>query len=176
MKKYGEPYTPITSSDPYAKYISGMMERFPEAAEYRYLLMDLNGDGVEELITRDNRVHGPYGQDLLLLNIHTIEDGNLKQLANGVDHICEGGILEETEEGYDTRDPGEFWRYSRLTENGLEFVEKIVRDPITLIWGRVEAGKEGRDVTEAEAMAVVNAYRAKRMDMQMKPFSEYPMN
>lgn len=176
VKKYGEPYTPITSSDPYTKYIFGMMERFPEAAEYQYLLMDLNGDGVEELITRDERVHGPYGQEQLLLKIHTIENGELKKLAGGIDHICAGGILEETQEDYDPRDYGEFWRYSRLTENGVEFVEKIVQDPITDIWGRVEAGQEGRDVTEAEAMGVVNAYRAKRLDMQMKPFSEYPMN
>lgn len=176
VKKYGEPYTPITSSDPYAKYISGMMERFPEAAEYRYLLMDLNGDGVEELITRDERVHGPYDQEQLLLNIHTVEDGKMKKLASGIDYICEGGILEETQENYDPRDLGEFWRYSRLTEDGIEFVEKIVQDPVTLVWGRVEAGKEGRDVTEVEAMGVVNAYRAKRLDMQMKPFSEYPMH
>ena len=53
-------------------------------------------------------------------------------------------------------------------------IEKIVRDPVTLVWGRVEAGKEGRDVTETEAMDVVNGYRAKRLDVQMKPFSEYP--
>ena len=176
VKKYGEPYTPITSSDPYAKYISGMMDRFPEAAEYRYMLMDLNGDGTEELITRDERVHGPYEQEQLLLNIHTIENGELKKLAGGFDYVCEGGILEETQEDYDPRDLGEFWRYSRLTENGIEFVEKIVQDPITNIWGRVEAGKDGRDVTEAEAMGVVNAYRAKRLDMQMKLFSQYPMN
>lgn len=176
VQKYGEPYTPVVRSDPYAKYISGMLDRFAEAADYRYLLMDLNGDGVEELITRDNRVQGPYDQEHLLLNIHTIENGKLKKLASGIHHICEGGILEETQEDYDFDDPGEFWRYSRLTENGPEFIEKIVRDPITLVWGRVEAGKDGRDVTEAEAMGVVNAYRAKRLDMQMKPFAEYPMN
>ena len=176
VQKYGQPYTPVATSDPYAKYISQMMNRYDEAAEYQYLLMDLNEDGIEELITRDNRVEGPYGQEQLLLNIHTIENGELKKLASGIDHVCEGGILEETQENYDPRDLGEFWRYSRLTENGLEFVEKIVQDPVTDIWGRVEYGKDGRDVTEVEAMAVVNAYRAKRLDLQMKPFSEYPMN
>ena len=174
VKKYGEPYTPVAYSDPYAKYISQLMDRYDEASEYQYMLMDLNGDGVEELITRDNRVQGPYDQESLLLNIHTIEDGKVKKLADGIYHICEGGILEETEEYSDPRDTGEFWRYSRLTENGLEMIEKIVRDPITLVWGRVEAGKEGRDVTEEEAISVVNTYRSKRLDMQMKPFSEYP--
>lgn len=176
VQKYGEPYTPVTSSDPYARYIAGMLDRYAEAKDYQYLLMDLNGDGTEELITRDNRVERPYGQQCLLLNIHTIENGQLKKLAGGIDHICQGGILEETQENYDPRDLGEFWRYSRLTENGLELIEKIVQDPTTEVWGRVEAGKEGRDVTEAEAMAVVNSYRAKRLDMQMKPFSEYPMH
>lgn len=174
VKKYGEPYTPVAYSDPYAKYISQLMDRYDEASEYQYMLMDLNGDGVEELITRDNRVQGSYDQESLLLNIHTIEDGKVKKLADGIYHICEGGILEETEEYSDPRDTGEFWRYSRLTENGLEMIEKIVRDPVTLVWGRVEAGKEGRDVTEEEAISVVNTYRSKRLDMQMKPFSEYP--
>lgn len=175
VKKYGEPYTPLVSSDPYAKYIYRMMDRYDEASEYQYMLMDLNGDGIEELITRDDRVQGYYGQELLLLNIYTIENGELKQLAKGIYHICEGGILEETEEYSDSRVNGEFWRYSRLTENGLEFIEKIVQDPTTLVWGRVEAGKEGRDVSEEEAMFVVSYYRERRLDLHMKPFSEYPV-
>ena len=175
LKKYGEPYTPVNHSDPYAKYIAQMMDRYEEASEYQYMLMDLNGDGVEELITRDNRVDGPYGKEQLLLNIHTIENGELKKLADGIHYICQGGILEETQEDYDPRDLGEFWRYSRLTEDGMEFIEKIVQDPTTDIWGRVEAGKEGRDVSEEEAMGVVNYYRAKRLDSQMKRFSEYPL-
>ncbi len=175
VKKYGEPYTPLVSSDPYAKYIYRMMDRYDEASEYQYMLMDLNGDGIEELITRDDRVQGYYGQELLLLNIYTIDNGELKQLAKGIYHICEGGILEETEEYSDSRVNGEFWRYSRLTENGLEFIEKIVQDPTTLVWGRVEAGKEGRDVSEEEAMFVVSYYRERRLDLHMKPFSEYPM-
>ena len=33
----------------------------------------------------------------------------------------------------------------------LEFIEKIVQDPTTSVWGRVEAGRGGRDVTEEEA-------------------------
>ena len=175
LKKYGEPYTPVSHSAPYAKYIVQMMERYEEASEYQYMLMDLNGDGVEELITRDNRVDGPYGKEQLLLNIHTIENGELKKLADGIHYICQGGILEETQEDYDPRDLGEFWRYSRLTEDGMEFIEKIVQDPTTNIWGRVEAEKEGRDVSEEEAMGVVNYYRAKRLDSQMKRFSEYPL-
>ena len=153
-----------------------MMDRYDEASEYQYMLMDLNGDGIEELITRDDRVQGYYGQELLLLNIYTIENGELKQLAHGIYHVCEGGILEETEEYSDSRVNGEFWSYSRLSENGLEFIEKIVQDPTTLVWGRVEAGKEGRDVTEEEAMSVVNYYRERRMDLQMKSFSKYPLD
>lgn len=176
VKKYGEPYTPLDSSDPYAKYIYQMMDRYDEASEYQYMLMDLNGDGIEELITRDDRVQGYYGQELLLLNIYTIENGKLKLLAHGINHICEGGILEETEEYSDPRVKGEYWCYSRLTENGLEFIEKIVQDPTTSVWGRVEAGRGGRDVTEEEALSVVNYYRDRRLDLQMKTFSEYPFD
>ena len=137
--------------------------------------MDLNGDGMEELITRDHHVTGYYQQPLLLLKIHTVENGTLKKLADGIYHVCEGGILEETEEYCDERVQGEYWSYSRCTEEGTQFIEIIVQDPSTDVWGRMEAGKEGHGITQGEAMQVVNSYRDKRLVLQMKPFSVFPM-
>lgn len=59
-----------------------------------------------------------------------------------------------------------------VVQTGPEFIEKIVRDPITLYWGRVEAGKDGRTVTEEEAMSAINSYQ--RMELGLRPFTQYP--
>ena len=176
ITKYGEDYTPAIYSDPYAQYIANKLIRDQDAAQYTYLLMDLNGDGVDELITRDKRIsHG--GQDYLMLNVFTIRDGELVELSAGhtFAYILEGGILEETEELYGSENGGEYYHYYRCTCDGMESIEKIVRDPSTLIWGRVDQEHGGRDVSEEEAMSVVNYYREKRLNLQMEPFSEYPM-
>lgn len=176
ITKYGEDYIPATYSDPYAQYIANKLIRDEDAAQYTYLLMDLNGDGVDELITRDKRIsHG--GQDYLMLNVFTIRDGKLVELSVGhtFAYILEGGILEETEELYDSDNDGEYYHYYRCTSDGMESIEKIVRNPSTLIWGRVDQENGGRDVSEEEAMSVVNYCREKRINLQMESFSKYPM-
>lgn len=176
VTKYGEDYIPATYSDPYAKYIANKLVRYADAAQYTYLLMDLNGDGVDELITRDKRLsHGT--NDYLLLNVFTIRDGTLVELSAGYTfaYILEGGILEETEEIYNSENGGEYYHYYRCTRDGMESIEKIVRDPSTLIWGRVDPENGGRDVTEEEATSVINAYSAKRLEVNMQSFAEYPL-
>lgn len=66
-----------------------------------------------------------------------------------------------------------YYAFYRCGVNGPEFIEKIVRDPITLYWGHVEAGKDGRTVTEEEAMLVINSYQ--RIELDLKPFTKYPL-
>lgn len=172
LTKYGEPVTSVNYTDPYAKYIAGKLDRYENAVNYTYTLMDLNGDGIEELIARDVEVH-TNGEEFILLSIHTIKDGELWNM--GIDlftHVCEGGILEESEDYVDRGSGGEYHAFYRYTEDGMEMIEKVVRDPATLYWGHVQAGQEGRTVTEEKAMAVLDAY--KRIELDMKPFSEYP--
>lgn len=151
--------TSMTYTDPYARYIANLLDRYEEAKDYGYALMDLNGDGSLELVTREEDG---------TLRVHTIRDGELWDFdadSNAFSYLCEGGILEYAE--------GEtFHMYSRVTENGIEMLEKVVQDPYTLYWGRVEAGKEGRTVTEEEAMRVIHSYQ--RMELTMRPFTEYP--
>lgn len=112
-----------------------------------------------------------------MLNVFTIRDGDLVELSVGhtFAYILEGGILEETEELYGSENGGEYYHYYRCTSDGMESIEKIVRDPSTLIWGRVDQEHGGRDVSEEEAMSVVNYYREKRLNLQMKFFSDYSL-
>ena len=58
--------------------------------------------------------------------------------------------------------------------NGIVGIEKVVRDPGTLYWGHVVAGQDGKTVTKETAMGIIDAYTAKRMELEMKPFTEYP--
>mgnify|MGYP004609537389 FL=1 len=154
-------------SDPYAQYIADALIRYDNAKNYTYTLMDLNGDGINELVTSQ-----PDGdQDTVSLYVFTIRDGELKQYASDVSYICAGGILEKCEE--DQADQGRYYGFYRCGADAPELIEKIVRDPYTLYWGRVQAGQEGRTVREEEAMEVIASYQ--HLSLDMKLFTEYPM-
>ena len=167
LKRFGEPPVSMDYSDPYAQYIAEALVRYDNAKNYTYALMDLNRDSIEELIT----FQPGSGQDTASLRIFTIQNGELTQYASDVSYICAGGILEECEEGQS--DQGEYYAFYRCGATGPEFIEKIVRDPYTLYWGRVQAGQEGRTVREEEAMEVIASYQ--HLSLDMKLFTEYPM-
>ena len=167
LKRFGESPVSMDYSDPYAQYIAEALVRYDNAKNYTYALMDLNGDSIEELIT----CQPGSGQDTASLRIFTIQNGELTQYASDISYICAGGILEKCEE--EQTDQGRYYGFYQCGANGPEFIEKIVRDPITLYWGRGQAGKDGRTVTEEEAMSVINSYQ--RIELDWKPFTKYPL-
>ena len=169
LQKYGQEVTSVNYKHPYSKYIAGKLDRYEEAPNYQYALLDVNGDGIEELITRDYEIQ-TTDQTFYLLQIHSIKDGKLWDM--GMDYftyVCEGGILENTE----NFDDSAYHYFYRCTENGVEPIEKIVRDPITLYWGHALAGQDGKTVTEEKAKSILNSY--KRLELDWKPFAEYPL-
>ena len=174
LKRYGEPVLSITYKDPYARYIAQRMERYDDADTFEYTLMDLTGNGEPELITRESSYMGD-GRKFYDLRVHTIKDGELWDMGIDINHfayVCEGGVLEESADDPERGQQESYWHYYRCTENGLESIEKVVRDPITMYWGHVVTGQEGKTVTEETAMAVRNSYKRIRLDM--RPFAEYP--
>lgn len=175
LKRYGEPVLSITYKDPYARYIARALERYDDADTFEYALMDLTGDGEPELITRESSYMGD-GRKFYDLRVHTIKDGELWDMGIDINHfayVCEGGILEESADDPERGQQESYWHYYRCTENGLESIEKVVRDPITMYWGHVVTGQDGKTVTEETAMAVRNSYKRIRLDM--KPFEDYPL-
>lgn len=94
--KFGQPYTYVAYSDPYAAYIANVLDRFSNGEDFTYTLMDLNGDVVQELITKE-----PDSKDM---QIFTILDGELKEYADDISYVCEGNILEECEIREDKED------------------------------------------------------------------------
>ena len=173
LKYFGTDYTPPNYKDPYANHIANYLDRFEKAQDYEYALLDIDGNGVKELIAKDSQQERDH-QIYYYLTVYTIRDGEVKKVAYGVAHILEGGILEISEEHVPNNEGREFYEFSRYQEDTVEMIEKIVRDSFTSYWGRVEAGKEGRTVREEEALSVIESYKAKRIRLDMKPYAEYP--
>ena len=173
LSKYGQAVTSVNYDEPYSKYIAGKLDRYENATNYEYALYDVNGDGIQDLITRDVEVR-TNGEVYLQLSIHTIKDGKLWDMDMGYfSYVCEGGILDVSEDFTDYGNGSAYHYFFRCTEDGVEPIEKIVRDPITLYWGHALAGQDGKTVTEEKAKSILNSY--KRLDLNWKPFAEYPL-
>ena len=167
-------YTSVNYTDPYSKYIAGKQDRHENAVNYQYCLLDVNGDGFEELITRDVESYF-RGETYYLLSIHSIKDGKLWDMEmDYFTYVCEGGILENSGDHLDYGDGSAYHYFYRYTENGFEPIEKIVRGPISPYWGHALAGQDGETVTEEKAKSILESY--KRMELDWKPFSEYPLS
>ena len=72
------------------------LEWLEDAGKLTYTLMDLNGDGIQELIARDTwTTQAGSTEPEYALSVHTIVDGELVivQGSHGMTDVCEGGIL-----------------------------------------------------------------------------------
>lgn len=171
LKKFGEPVESIHYADPYARYISNKLDRYEDAAYYRYCLMDLNGDGVDELLTWENRDPDAAEPDL---RIHTVKDGDWWDFdidINAFSYVCEGGIIAQAEE-YSDSGGGAYFEFFRVTEDGLEAIERVIQERVLLYWVSIQEGKAGQSVTEEQARSIIDSY--KPMELDMRPFTEYP--
>ena len=171
MKKWGEPVKDIPWTDPYARYIAEMMERFEDADQFTYALMDLNGDGVEELLTKDVRAEtDDLGRPDYLLSVHTIVDGKLVTPKSfGFTGVCENGIL------YEQNKAGTAYEFYQMNGAEIQSIEVICQDPLDLYWSRFARGDTEQQVnafSEEKAKKYIAAY--KPISLTMKPFAAYP--
>ena len=174
LSKYGKAVLSANYDDPYADYIAAKLDRYKNAVNYEYALYDVNGDGIEELITRDVEVR-INGEEYILLSIHTVKDGKLWDMdMNYFTNVCEGGVLEASEDYTDEGDGSGYHYFYKCTADGVEPIEKIVRDPITRYWGHALAGQDGKTVTEVKARSILSSY--KRLELSWKLFAEYPFS
>lgn len=173
LKYYGKDYTPPNYSDPYANHIANVLDRLEKAQNYEYALLDIDGNGVQELIAKDSPQERDH-QTYYYLSVYTIQDGEVKKVAGGISHILEGGILESSDEHAPGNINRAFYEFYRYAEDGGQLIEKVMYEPDGY-WARQEHGKNGHAVQEEEALSVINAYKVKRIELDMKPFSEYPM-
>ncbi len=173
MKRYGEPVKPIPWTDPYAIYIAEALEWLEDAGKLTYTLMDLNGDGIQELIARDTwTTQAGSTEPVYVLSVHTIVDGELVivQEAHGMTDVCEGGILMYGEEN------GTHYEFYRMKGTELELIEMIYQDRIQKYWVRVVEGEnpQSSNCSEETARSYIAQYHP--IELNMKPFSEYPFS
>ena len=173
MKRYGEPVKPIPWTDPYAIYIAEALEWLEDAGKLTYTLMDLNGDGIQELIARDTwTIQAGSTEPEYALSVHTIVDGKLVivQGSHGMTDVCEGGILMYGEED------GTHYEFYRMKGTELELIEMIYQDRIQKYWVRVVGGEnpQSSNCSEETARSYIAQYRP--IELNMKPFSEYPFS
>lgn len=173
MRRYGEPVTVFPYTDPYARYIAEALDQRRDAGEFTYALMDLNGDGVEELITKDSYVHpsGNYAPEYWM-NIHTIVNGERVTVSDTpFNGICEDGIFMLYQ--YD----GTYYAFYRMEGTNMVEIDRFFQEPSDLYWGRVrkdDPDPGNKAYSEEDAMALIQAYKPITLDM--KPFSEYPLH
>ena len=171
MKNWGQPVETIPWTDPYARYIAEMQSRFEDSGRFTYALIDLNGDGIDELVTKDvGTDYDDLGRPDYKLAVHTIMDGKLvTPKAIGFTGVCENGILM-----YQNR-AGTDYEFFKLNGTEIESIERIWQDPLGLYWTRFMSGDAVHGETafsEETARAYIDAY--KPVALNMKPFSEYP--
>lgn len=171
MKRFGQPVVTKTYTDPYAAYIAKQLDRYDDAKTYTYALMDLDGNGVDELICRDVWT-SHNGQTEYILSIHTIVNGELSNMGMdlGFNYVCEDGVLEESEE---ESGGGAYYQYYKIENGTAVKTDKIVQDRSTRYWGLGKDGAECKTVWEEEARAVIASH--KRIELDMKPFTAYPL-
>lgn len=172
MKRYGEPVKPIPWTDPYAIYIAEALEWLEDAGKLTYTLMDLNGDGIQELIARDILTTQAGGTEpVYTLSVHTIVDGKLVFVQpHGLTDVCEGGILMYGEED------GTHYEFYRMKGTELELIEMIYQDRIQKYWVRAVEGEnpQSSNCSEETARSYIAQYHP--IELNMKPFSEYPFS
>lgn len=173
MKRYGEPVKPIPWTDPYAIYIAEALEWLEDAGKLTYTLMDLNGDGIQELIARDTwTTQAGSTEPVYVLSVHTIVDGELVivQEPHGMTDVCEGGILMYREED------GTRYEFYRMKGMELELIEEIFKDRLQEYWWRVVGGEnpQSSNCSEETARSYIAQYHP--IELNMKPFSEYPFS
>lgn len=151
MKRYGEPVKPIPSwTDPYAMYIAEALEWYEDSGKFAYALIDLNGDGIQELIARDTwTTQAGSTEPVYVLSVHTIVDGELVivQEAHGMTDVCEGGILMYREEA------GTRYEFYRMKGMELELIEEIFKDRLQEYWWRVVGGENPQSSNCSEETA-----------------------
>ena len=156
----------------YAALIQYMLaEQSEEYPNLKYALIDINGDGVEELLLQSEA--SPYFteypiEENMFFSVTSMRDGKLVYLVGGGYHyLCQGNVIESLSpfEGEEKRHS--YYRYD----------QKFREEPVEEIYpmeGKLFQSVMGGDfveITEEEAQTIISRYP--RMEVEFKPASEF---
>ena len=163
LESYGDLICQMRDNESYfVSHCNVAYEHFWETMEYT--LLDITGDGTEELILgRDGHIHA----------IWTIRNGLTEGIASSYyeGYLCEGNVYES----YVFLDGKPYHYYSQIGEDGLkENLRTVEYDTFYESWMLDESqdGTGRTPISEEEAMEIINSYV--RIPLEMKSVQEYP--
>ncbi|MDO5400388.1 MAG: hypothetical protein Q4F17_05320 [Eubacteriales bacterium] len=154
----------------YAKIVPNLKEdyeRFGILDKVQYTLVDLNGDGEDELV---------IGEDGYGFELYTMSEGRTKGITlPSKFYLCDNGVIHG-DESYISEAEGEWIIYQYLRLNGAE-TELIVRVTYNAVndqWEKYTSYNHIPDeiITEAEAKEIINSYTHVKLDW--KPITDFP--
>lgn len=176
--RYEESQAETRNAGSYDSYASYIKEKYIDGADQLigtpfvrnyYALLDLNGDGVEELLLSDREDN--------FRDVLTIRDGTVVKtpLFWQTLNLCENNVIMVT--GFDLRDEPSCYGYQTLDESGERIValDGVNRNPKTGSWARLHDTEDVsvfEDITDEEYQAIRNKYPP--VDLKMKSISEFP--
>ena len=162
-ESYGDLICQMRDNESYfVSHCNVAYEHFWETMEYT--LLDITGDGTEELILgRDGHIHA----------IWTIRNGLTEGIASSYyeGYLCEGNVYES----YVFLDGKPYHYYSQIGEDGLkENLRTVEYDTFYESWMLDESqdGTGRTPISEEEAMEIIDSYV--RIPLELKSVQEYP--
>lgn len=137
--------------------------------DLKYALIDVDGDGVEELLLQCEHLENYNGDKNSFLGLFTIENGEIKAIAQGSlrgsnFYLCQGGFIEQAY----TDSHDYFAADGTLVESVGCFEGK---------WYHTQGGSPGKGfgesdaVTAEEANAIIAQYP--RIDIDFRPVEDF---
>lgn len=151
----------------YAGWIDYMVNE-EKYQDLEYALIDVNDDGVEELLLRSVNHFGFTGDENCFFALVTMEDGKINRMMEGGNfYLCEGNVIE-----VDWGSGHSYSTFDLVAES--RFIVTVDYYEQTGQWSRRddEYNEQAVDITEEEANAIMAQYP--RIPIDFKPAEEFP--
>ena len=139
-----------------------------------YMIKDLDGDGVDELLLGENSADGlgpDEGWDSIIYDLYTMQDGKVVHVFDGWErnryYMCTDGTIANEGSGGAAYTS---WAYYEYKDGKLNLVESVFTDTDDELMGHYYYSNEepyvdeSNEVTEDEAMDIVERYKYKKLE------------
>lgn len=151
----------------YQEFINYMITE-EKYSDLCYALMDLNGDGTEELLLHCEHYLNYGGDENTFFQLITMRDGQIQPLIQGTDmYLCEGNVVEIPSDFPGLGSTHEYRTLSEFTELIVIIRYREQEDQ----WYR-QTDEEAVAITKEEANAILAQYP--RLGITFRPVSEFP--